>query len=151
MPQTLSCVYLHIVFSTKNRVGFLQDAVLREKTHAYLAGIVAQQNCPAVHVGGVSDHVHLLVRFGRDTTQSDLLRELKRSSSVWVKQQPGGHDNFSWQNGAGLFSVGPRNVGGVRRYIEKQETHHRAESFQDELRDLFRRSGMEWDERYVWD
>jgi len=151
MPQTLSCVYIHIVFSTKNRVGFLQDKELRTKTHAYLAGISGQQDCHALRVGGVADHVHLLVRMGRETTQSNLLHEIKRSSSVWIKKQSSHLDDFSWQKGSGLFSVSPGNVKKVCSYINKQEAHHQTTSFQDELRDFFKRSGMEWDERYVWE
>ena len=151
MPQTLSCVYTHIVFSTKNRVGFLQDIDLRKKMHAYLAGIAAQQDCHALRVGGIADHVHLLVRLGREITQSDLLRELKRSSSVWVKKQSDHLGDFSWQNGSGLFSVSPNHVGKVCGYISNQEKHHRAMSFQDELRDFYRKCGMEWDENHVWD
>ena len=149
MPQTLSCIYAHIVFSTKNRVGFLQDAELRKKTHAYLAGIATQQNCPAVRVGGAADHVHLLARLGRETTQSGLLHELKRSSSVWIKTQSNLLDDFSWQNGAGFFSISPSHVAGVCRYIDNQETHHHAVSFQDELRGLFAKYGIEWNEKYV--
>ena len=151
MPQTLSCVYLHIVFSTKNRAGFLMDSGLRKKMHAYLAGIAANQGCPAVRVGGVADHVHLLVRMGRGITQSDLLRELKRSSSVWVKTESGNLGDFAWQNGAGLFSISPGHVDAVCRYIENQESHHQEISFQDEARSIFTKYGIEWDEHYVWE
>ena len=144
MPQTLSCVYLHIVFSTKNRVGFLRDGDARKKTHAYLAGIAANQDCHAMRIGGVADHVHLLARLGRETTQSNLLRELKRSSSVWMKTQPGHPVDFAWQKGAGIFSVSPSNVGAVCRYIDGQEAHHRVVSFDDELRGFYKKCGMEW-------
>ena len=151
MPQTLSCVYTHIVFSTKNRVAFLQDGELRKKLHAYLAGIATQQNCPAVCVGGAADHVHLLVRLGRETTQSDLLRELKRSSSIWIKTQSPHLADFAWQNGSGLFSIGHYHVKILCDYIANQESHHQQNSFQDEVRKIFKKYKMEWDERYVWE
>jgi REP element-mobilizing transposase RayT len=151
MPQTLSCIYLHIVFSTKNRVGFLKGVELRKKMHAYLAGIAANHGCPAVRMGGVADHVHILVRMGREITQSDLLRELKRSSSVWVKKQSEHHGDFAWQNGAGLFSVSPGHIDDVCRYIDNQELHHHETSFQDEARKIFTKYGIKWDENYVWE
>ena len=151
MPQTLSCLYTHIVFSTKNRVGFLRDPDLRKKTHAYLAGIATQQNCPAVRIGGAADHVHLLVRLGRETTQSSLLHELKRSSSIWIKKQKDGLDDFAWQNGSGLFSISPGHVQELCHYIDNQDAHHRTISFEEELRGIFTKYKMKWDEAHVWE
>jgi len=150
MPQSLAQIYLHIVFSTKDRHPFLRDPKIREAAHAYLGGICNNLDCPVLRVGGSEDHVHILCRFGRTITVADLVKELKRESSKWLKAKSPELSDFFWQNGYGAFSVSPTHVEMLRKYIANQEEHHRNESFQDEYRRLLRKYGLEWDERYVW-
>ncbi len=161
MPQSLAQVYLHLVFSTKNRELFLQDRKLRGQTHAYLTGICKNLESPSLITGGPNDHVHILCTLSRKMTMSSLIAELKRDSSKWIKAQdptlfgfrldrkrsPG----FHWQGGYGAFSVSPSHIDNLKRYIANQEAHHQRETFQDEFRRLLRKYGMEYDERYVWD
>jgi len=78
MPQSLSAVYIHLVFSTKDRRPFLRDPALRAAFHSYLGGVSKKLDCPPLQVGGVEDHVHLLARFGRTVTQADWVKEMKR-------------------------------------------------------------------------
>ena len=151
MPQSLSTVYLHLVFSTKERRPFLRDPAVREALHAQLGGISKKLDCAPVLIGGVEDHVHLLCRFGRMITQAEWVKELKRVSNRWLKERGGDFADFEWQGGYAVFSVSQSNLEPVRRYIARQEEHHRKMSFQDELRELLRRHQQEWDERYVWD
>ena len=105
-------------------------------------------DCPALEVGGVADHVHLLVRLGRTITIADWMKETKRVSSSFMKET---NSDFAWQAGYGAFSVSTTNLDKVVNYIRHQEEHHREISFQDEFRQLLREHGMEWDEKYVWD
>lgn len=151
MAQSLAQVYLHIVFSTKNRHRWLTDAVKRSRLHAYLNGTCDNLDCPALRVGGVEDHVHILCRFGRTISIAELVRELKRESSKWVKLQFATCEGFHWQNGYGAFSISPSHANALSAYIENQVEHHRRETFQDEMRRLFRKYKIEYDERYVWD
>ena len=151
MPQSLAKVYLHLVFSTKKRLPFLNESSLREGTHAYLAGACRQLDSPSLLIGGVADHVHILCALGRQITIADLIRELKRESSKWIKEQSEGLHGFGWQNGYGAFSVSPSHLTALKRYIADQIEHHRQEPFQDDLRRLFRKYGIQYDERYVWD
>ena len=151
MPQSLAQIYLHVVFSTKNRAPLLQDRVLRDRTHAYLAGTCRNLHSPSLIVGGVADHVHLLLRFGRELTISSLVRELKRESSKWIKGLAPDLTAFYWQQGYGAFSVSPSHVAPLKKYIAAQEERHRRETFQDEFRRLLKKYGVEYDERYVWD
>ena len=150
MPQSLSAVYVHLVFSTKERRPFLRDENMREATHRYLGGISKQLECPPIIIGGVEDHVHLLARFGRTITQAEWVKELKRVSNVWLKEQYEISD-FEWQGGYADFSVSPSNLEQVKNYIANQQEHHRKMNFQDELRKLLTRHQVEWDERYLWD
>ena len=102
-------------------------------------------------MGGVEDHVHILARFGRTITQADWVKELKRVSNEWIKEQGRDYADFQWQGGYSDFSVSQSNVDRVVKYIADQEEHHRKLTFQDELRTLLRKHEIEWDERYVWD
>jgi REP element-mobilizing transposase RayT len=151
MPQSLSQIYLHIVFSTKDRKPFLTDKDFRDRAHAYLAGICKNLDCPALIVGGVEDHVHTLCRFGKTIDVATLLRELKRDSSKWIKAQQPRLAEFHWQAGYGAFSISPSHVDALKEYIQNQEEHHRRESFQDEFRRLCKKYAIAIDERYVWD
>jgi REP element-mobilizing transposase RayT len=150
MPQSLSAVYIHLVFSTKDRRPFLRDREVRAQLHAQLGGISKTLGCAPILIGGVEDHVHMLTRFGRTVTQAEWVKELKRVSSLWLKEESRIKD-FAWQGGYADFSVSESNLETVKRYIANQEQHHRSIKFQDELRELLRRHRLEWDEQYLWD
>jgi putative transposase len=151
MSQSLSQIYLHIVFSTKNRAPFLVDKALREAVHAYLAGTCRNLESPSLIVGGVEDHLHILCRFSKNLSVAQFFRELKRESSKWIKAKGRELASFYWQNGYGAFSISPSHVEALKEYIANQEEHHRQETFQEEFRRLLKKYGVEYDERYVWD
>ncbi len=148
MAQSLARNVVHLIFSTKHREPLLLPS-LREKLFAYLTGTLNNLNCPAIAVGGVIDHVHLLFCVARTMSLSKAVEEIKKSSSKWMKEE--GSPAFFWQNGYGAFSVSPSNEGQVEAYIARQEEHHKTRTFQDEFRDFLKRHKVEWDEKYVWD
>ncbi|HPC00040.1 MAG TPA: IS200/IS605 family transposase [Polyangiaceae bacterium] len=150
MPQSLSYLLTHIVFSTKDRDPVL-DATVRPALYAYLATVARNMDCECFHVGGVADHVHLAVRLSRTITMAQLIEKLKTSSSKWLKTQSPALAAFAWQRGYGAFSVGPSDINALLHYIDTQEEHHRTRTFQDEYRDFLKKYGIEYDERYVWD
>ena len=149
MPQSLSAVYIHLVFSTKDRRPFFRDRNLRSELHTQLGRISKELGCAPIITGGVEDHVHQLVRFGRTVTQAEWVKELKRVSNLWLKREHLIRD-FEWQGGYADFSVSQSNLEQVKTYIATQERHHQKISFQDELRALLSKHHVEW-ERYVWD
>jgi len=151
MAQSLAKILVHTVFSTKDRQPFLRDKALREELHRYLGGILANLECQPIIVGGVEDHVHLLFTLSRVDTIADVVKEVKRGSSVWLKTDEPQILDFAWQAGYGAFSIGVSQIETARAYIAGQEEHHRKVSFQDEVRELLRRYQVEYDERYVWD
>jgi putative transposase len=151
MPQSLSAVYIHLVFSTKDRRPFLRDKSVRASLHSQLGGISKTLECPSLLVGGVEDHVHILARLGRTITQAEWVKEIKRVSNGWLKTQSRDYGDFEWQGGYADFSVSQPNLEEVKQYIRGQEVHHRKMSFQEELRALLRKHEIEWDEKYVWD
>lgn len=150
MPQSLSYLLTHIVFSTKDRAPVL-DLVVRPALHAYLATVARNIDCECFRVGGVADHVHLAVRLSRTITMAQLIEELKTSSSKWLKTQSPALAAFAWQRGYGAFSVGPSDLNALLHYIDNQEEHHRTRTFQDEYRAFLKKYCIEYDERYVWD
>ena len=151
MPQSLANVLLHIVFSTKNRAPFLREPAIREEMNAYMVGTLKAIECPSLIVRTVEDHLHCLCQLSRTMSIAKLVEEMKVESSSWAKKQALPLRQFHWQAGYGAFSVNQSNVGPVKSYIANQEEHHRKMTFQDELRSLFIRHEIEFDERYVWD
>jgi REP element-mobilizing transposase RayT len=150
MPQSLSNILLHLIWSTKDRHPWLTPGI-REKAHTFLAGAVRQCDCEAYRVGGVADHVHLAVRLSRTLSVADLVKDVKTASSKWLKEQGPEFNGHYWQLGYGAFSVGMSQKETLLHYIDTQYEHHRTRTFQDEYRDILQKYGIEYDERYAWD
>jgi len=148
MPQSLARNVVHLVFSTKNREPLIGPDV-RDDLFAYLAGTLNAIECPALRVGGVADHVHLLFVLSKTLPLCKAVEEVKKESSKWAKENV--HPNFYWQTGYGAFSVSASNEERVTEYIDNQERHHRKRTFQDEFLAFLRKHGIKWDEKYVWD
>jgi putative transposase len=150
MPQSYTCLHYHLVFSTKNRVPAIASN-LQPHLWKYLGGIVRGEGGIPIQIGGIADHVHLLVTLRQQPGVADFLRHLKAVSSGWV------HDNFPeatdfwWQTGYGAFTVSHSAVDSVKAYIANQEEHHKTRTFQDEFRTLLIKHGIEFDEQYLWD
>ena len=150
MPQSLSRILIHLVFSTKNRQHILTSAVHTE-LHPYLAGTLDKIECPSIQVGGVEDHVHLFFGLSRTRTIADVVETVKTSSSKWIKTKGAALADFHWQSGYGAFSVSQSDADAVVAYIRDQAQHHLKMRFQDEYRRLLERYQVAFDERYVWD
>jgi len=150
MPQSLTNILVHVTFSTKDRRPVLVPE-LQPEIFAYMATVLKNDGCPTLIVGGHLDHIHILFRLSRTKDVATLVRDVKTSSSAWLKPKAASLSDFAWQAGYAGFSVSARESGGVKRYMESQEEHHKKWSFQDELRTLLRENETEYDERYVWD
>ena len=150
MPQSLACLHIHLIFSTKNREHFLHERV-RDSLHAYLATILRNLGCPALVINSVEDHVHILFDLARTVALSQAVEEVKRASSKWIKTQGAEFSDFAWQAGYGAFAVSESKVSAVRDYIADQQEHHRVHTFQEEYQTFLERHRISYDERYVWD
>ncbi|WP_031385958.1 IS200/IS605 family transposase [Desulfonatronum thiodismutans] len=150
MPQSLSNILLHLVFSTKNREPLILPE-LEPELYAYIAAIHKKLACPLLKIGGTENHLHILCRLERVVAVSKLLEEVKKSSSKWIKNIDDRLAGFAWQTGYGAFSIGMSNVEALEQYIARQKTHHQQVSFEDEYRALLKKYRVEWDEKYVWD
>ena len=150
MPQSISYVYGHITFSTKNRYPFI-DNNIKTSLFEYIAGICKRLECYPIKVGGHKDHVHILCTLSKNILQTKLLEEIKKGSSKWIKTQGEKYRNFYWQSGYGIFSVNPSELDVVVHYISNQEEHHRNKSFQEEYLAFLKKYKVKYDERYLWD
>jgi REP element-mobilizing transposase RayT len=150
MSQSLAKVYIHLIFSTKNRDRILEDDI-RPDLHAYLGGTLNGMGCGPVEINSEPDHVHVLFLLGRTITLSDCVGGLKKSATDWLRARDSAYATFHWQSGFGAFSVSQPGVEAVRAYIRNQREHHRVRTFQEELREFFKKHEIEYDERYVWD
>ncbi len=150
MSQSLSKVYVHITFSTKNRKDLI-DVDIKSSLFEYLGGICKGLECNPVQVGGHKNHVHIVCLLSKKITQVKLMEELKKRSSKWIKTKGNKYAHFYWQDGYGIFSVNGSDIEPVANYIRNQEKHHKKLSFQDEFRAFLKKYHAEYDERYVWD
>ena len=150
MSQSLTKLSTHIVFSTKYRQPLI-DAGIEMELHAYIGGICNMMECIPVKVGGYTDHIHILCLLSKKIAIMDLLEEVKKRSSKWIKEKGKAYENFYWQNGYGAFAVNPSELDVVIRYIENQHEHHQNRTFQDEYRGFLKKYNVEYDEKYVWD
>jgi REP element-mobilizing transposase RayT len=147
MPSTLTSLHFHFVFSTKDRKPFLTPALL-PATHAYLGGCIRNADAIPIKIGGIDDHVHILARMKPTSCIADLMRDIKKASSEWLRNEMG-QRQFHWQDGYGAFTVGYSQIDAVRQYIATQAEHHRLKTFEDEYRESLKANGVEFDERYL--
>jgi REP element-mobilizing transposase RayT len=148
MSSTHLSLHCHIIFGTKHQRPLIATD-WRPRFHAYLGGAIRTLDAVPEAVGGVADHVHLLIGFRATQRLSDIMRDVKRTSSAWVPETIGDRE-FEWQDGYGAFSVSASLLEKVRQYIANQEEHHRKRTFQEEYVEMLKSSGVEYDERYLW-
>ncbi len=145
--STYASLHYHIVFSTKFRTNFIHCS-WAERLHEYLGGITKSLDGYPQGIGGIEDHVHLLVGLKPTILISDFMRELKKSSSRWVHETIG-QSEFGWQEGYSIFSVSATARTSVRKYIANQREHHRVKSFREELVEMLEQAEVSFDPRYL--
>ena len=148
MSNTYTSLNYHIVFSTKNREPWLREDI-RERLWPYLGGIARENGMKALEIGGVADHVHLLLSIPASMALSKAVQLIKGGSSHWMKETFPKVTGFAWQDGYGAFTVSPSQLDAVREYIRNQEEHHRTKSFAEEYRAFLERHQVEFDERFL--
>jgi REP element-mobilizing transposase RayT len=150
MAQTLVSLYAHIIFSTKNRVDIIEPEI-ESDLFSYMGGIAHNKGSRLLAAGGTSNHLHLLISLSKNIALSNFLGDIKRSSSVWIKEKGTQYSKFHWQDGYGAFSVGYTQINSVKNYIARQKLHHAKQTFEDEFRYFLKKYDVEFDEQYVWD
>jgi REP element-mobilizing transposase RayT len=149
MPQSLSHVILHLIWSTKDRIDSLPQDLL-PTFYLYLDGALRNKGSFVYQIGGTTNHVHVACTLPRILPQSELIKDLKEST-WWLRQQPGVPQQFRWQDGYAAFGVSSGNVDALVDYIRTQDEHHRRVTFKEELVRFLQQYGVRYDERYMWD
>ncbi len=149
MAQSLSKLYIHLVFHIKTTSPPIRDADFG-RVHPYIGQLVNTTGCKVLQVGGISDHVHILFLLSKDVTISHVVEEVKRNSSRWIKNIDPHYHAFAWQNGYGAFSVSQSVVEKTLEYIKNQDKHHAKMSFQEEYRMFLESYGIEYNKEYVF-
>ena len=149
MSQTLVSLLVHLVFSTKNRADLIAPEIETD-LFAYMSATLKNRGSPCLAINGTTNHVHLLLSLSKNDALSVVVRELKKSSSKWIKSRGVEFKDFVWQDGYGAFSVGQSNVAALKLYIARQKEHHRGRSFEEELLALLEKYGVRYDEEYLW-
>ena len=149
MP-TYSALYYHFIWSTKNRAPLIPMS-LETKMHAYINGIVKSKGGTVLQVGGMPDHIHLLVRLKPDQSVPELIKIIKTTSGKWLKEADSSLGDFYWQKGYGAFSVSKSQTDSVQEYIMNQHEHHKYRSFKDEWLAFLQKHGVEYDEKFVFE
>jgi REP-associated tyrosine transposase len=144
MPHALTSNLVHCVFSTKGRVSSIPDP---DALGRYLGGVAREKNIPLIVAGGTNNHLHLLIALPAATPLAKAVQEFKGNSSRWLNQYRSG---FAWQQGYGAFSVIQSNKQAVMDYIAEQPMHHAKRSFEEEFEAILRKSGVDYDPRYIF-
>jgi putative transposase len=150
MGHTYLRLLYHIVFGTKRRTPSL-TADLESELYPYLEGIIHRRGGWLLALGGMPDHVHLLVHLKADLHVAEMVRLLKSNSSKWIHERPRPVRGFAWQTGYAAFTVSESQEEDVREYILRQKEHHRKTSFEDELKAFLRKHRIEFDPDHLLD
>ncbi|MBI4750501.1 MAG: IS200/IS605 family transposase [Acidobacteria bacterium] len=150
MGQSLTSLLVHVVFSTKHRRNIISPDIEPE-LFAYISQVSKSHNSPCLAINGTANHVHLLIVLSKNLALSNLVRDLKRNSSRWIKTKGPKFNDFEWQDGYGAFTIGQSGVDTVKRYISRQKIHHHQSAFEVELKELLTRYQIEFDENHLWE
>jgi REP element-mobilizing transposase RayT len=149
MANTYSQIYLHFVFAVQNRISIINPN-WQNDLYKYMSGIISNHGHKILAINGMPDHVHALVSMNPKLSPSDLMHDVKRSSSLWINQHRLVIGKFSWQEGFGVFSYGKSQIPDIAIYIEQQKKHHEKRTFIEEYRQFLKLYEIEYDERYIY-
>lgn len=149
MSQSLSKLYIHLIFHTKNNENFI-NADIESELYAYLGGLLKDIKCVPIKINGIENHIHILCIMSKNISLADLTEDVKRNSSRWIKTKGDKFKNFAWQGGYGGFSVSQSKADIVKQYIENQKEHHKTVSFKEEYVRFLEEYGIDFNEDYLW-
>jgi len=149
MAQSLSKLYVHIIFHTKHNQPLIHPEVERE-LYAYIGGVIKENGSVPIKINGTEDHIHILATMSKNIALAKFVEEIKRNSSRWIKTKGDDYQHFAWQGGYAGYSVSQSVVERVKKYIENQKEHHKKVSFRDEYVQFLAEYRIDFDENYLW-
>ena len=148
MSQSLSKLYVHLIFHVRNNEGLIRPEDETE-LYAYIGGVIKLSKSIPININGIENHIHVLCIMSKNISLADLLEGIKGNSSRWIKTKSTQYKNFSWQGGYAGYSVSQSKVEVVNRYIENQKEHHKHQTFKDEYLQFLNENGIEYNEEYL--
>ena len=149
MASSLSHLVHHLVFSTKDRKNLITQE-LQRRLYDYIIATANNHGGDILEIGGIEDHIHILIKIKPARCVADIIQLIKANSSKWINEQSILRDRFAWQSGYGAFSVSASNIPAIRSYIQRQEEHHRTQSFINEFLEFLTKNGIVFDQRFLW-
>lgn len=149
MANTYTQIHIHFVFAVKYRLGIISPE-WKEELYKYITGITQNNNHKMLAINGMPDHIHILIGIRPSQSISDLMKDIKQSSSKWINENKFATQHFEWQEGYGAFSYSKSQIDNVIKYIQNQEQHHKSKSFKDEYLDVLQKFEIEYDEKYIF-
>ncbi len=149
MPGTFSQIYIQIVFAVKNRNGLISPQ-WEEELYKYITGIVQNKKQKMIAINGTQDHIHILIGMKPSCCLSDLVREIKKASNTFIKEQKFTNFKFEWQEGFGAFSYNQSALNSVVEYINEQKVHHKKKSFKEEYLGFLKKFNVDYNEEYLF-
>jgi putative transposase len=150
MANTYTQIYIHVVFSVKFRQYLIQKE-WSDELHKYICGIVNGKDQKVFAIGGMPDHIHILINLKPNINISDLVRDIKANSTKWINDKGIVKGKFQWQAGFGAFSISKSQLDIIINYINNQEKHHQKKKFKEEYMDLLQEYEIEFDEKYLFE
>jgi REP element-mobilizing transposase RayT len=148
MANTYTQIHIHAIFGVQNRISLINES-WKNDLYRYITGIIQKNTHKLIIINGMQDHIHLLFGFRPIQSLSDLMQDIKGSSSKWINEKRYVRGKFSWQEGFGAFSYSKSQIPGVIKYIENQEMHHKKFNFREEYQNILEKFGVDYDERYI--
>jgi REP element-mobilizing transposase RayT len=149
MSQSLSKLYVHLIFHVKNNECLIRQED-EDELYAYIGGVIKLSKSIPININGTKDHLHVLCIMSKNISLADLLEDIKGNSSRWIKTKSTHYKNFAWQGGYSGYSVSQSKVEAVNRYIENQKEHHKHQTFKEEYLQFLNENGIEYIEEYLW-
>ncbi|MEK6642597.1 MAG: IS200/IS605 family transposase [Planctomycetota bacterium] len=149
MAQTLTRLLVHVIFSTKNRTNLIGPAI-EPDLYAYIGGICRNADSPLLCAGGTTNHLHILISLSKTQALANLMMDIKKATSKWIKTKDIHLADFQWQEGYGGFTIGESQVDDLKRYIDRQKEHHRTTTFEEEYVTFLKKYNAPYDDRHLW-
>lgn len=150
MPNTYTQIHIHFVFAVKYRLGIISNN-WKNDLYKYITGITQNNKHKMLAINGISDHIHLLIGVRPSQSISDLMKDIKQSSSLWINENKLTNRHFEWQEGYGAFSYSKSQIDNVIKYIQNQEEHHKIKTFKEECIGFLQKFEIEYDEKYIFE
>jgi putative transposase len=150
MANTYTQIFIHAIFVVKGRNNLIKSR-FKDELYSYIAGIIKNKESKLLLINGMPDHVHLLIGLNPENSLSDLIKEVKRCSSIFINENKFVQGRFEWQPGFGAFSYSKSQVKTIYKYIENQVEHHKQNTFREEYIDFLKKFEVEYDERYIFE